>query len=72
MGTKTKAQMLEMTVSGYVGEGSPDRVDALVWCLSDLMLTAQGPTFIFDGVGPRRDELEIARHAYNTDHYRRD
>jgi phage terminase large subunit-like protein len=67
-----EAQMLEMTLNGYVGEGSPDRVDALDWCLSDLMLTAQRPTFIFDGVGPRRDELEIARHAYNTDHYRRD
>lgn len=29
-------QMLHMTLSGYVGDGSPDRVDALVWGLSDL------------------------------------
>lgn len=27
------------TASGYVGEGSPDRADALVWALTELMLT---------------------------------
>ncbi|UPT53217.1 terminase large subunit [Synechococcus phage Ssp-JY42] len=31
-------QMLNMTASGYVGEGSPDRADALVWALTELML----------------------------------
>lgn len=30
-------QMVNMTVSGYVGEGSPDRVDALVWGLQEMM-----------------------------------
>jgi phage terminase large subunit-like protein len=30
-------QMMHMTAGGYVGDGSPDRVDALVWALSDLM-----------------------------------
>ncbi len=30
-------QMMQMTLSGYVGEGSPDRVDALVWALTELM-----------------------------------
>lgn len=29
-------QMMLMTNEGYVGEGSPDRVDALVWALSTL------------------------------------
>lgn len=29
-------QMTQMTVHGYEGTGSPDRVDALVWALSDL------------------------------------
>jgi phage terminase large subunit-like protein len=29
-------QMTMMTNQGYEGEGSPDRVDALVWALSDL------------------------------------
>lgn len=31
-----EAQMTQMTTSGYEGEGSPDRVDALVWALTDL------------------------------------
>ena len=30
--------MMQMTLSGYVGEGSPDRVDALVWALTELAL----------------------------------
>ncbi len=33
-------QMAEMTARGFEGRGSPDRVDALVWALSDLMLDA--------------------------------
>jgi len=31
-------QMCKMTARGYEGRGSPDRVDALVWALSDLMI----------------------------------
>ena len=31
-------QMCRMTVRGYHGDGSPDRVDALVWALNDLMI----------------------------------
>lgn len=30
-------QMMQMTLQGYVGDGSPDRVDALVWALSELV-----------------------------------
>ncbi|BBU56017.1 large terminase [Mameliella alba] len=33
-----EAQMCMMTPEGYLGSGSPDRVDALVWALSELML----------------------------------
>lgn len=32
-------QMCNMTAGGYVGENSPDRADALVWALTELMLT---------------------------------
>jgi len=35
-------QMCRMARSGYQGKGSPDRVDALVWALTDLMLDARG------------------------------
>ena len=31
-------QMCLMSAQGYVGRGSPDRVDALVWALTDLMI----------------------------------
>jgi len=31
-------QMCRMTTAGYEGAGSPDRVDALVWALHDLIL----------------------------------
>ncbi|HCP81295.1 MAG TPA: ATP-binding protein, partial [Octadecabacter sp.] len=30
--------MCQMTAEGYAGTGSPDRVDALVWALTDLFL----------------------------------
>lgn len=31
-------QMCRMTAQGYRGQGSPDRVDALVWALTELMI----------------------------------
>ena len=31
-------QMCRMTVAGYQGRGSPDRVDALVWAIHELMI----------------------------------
>jgi hypothetical protein len=34
-------QMLNMSSAGYVGSKSPDRLDALVWALSELMLAPQ-------------------------------
>ncbi|MDH2327611.1 terminase family protein [Cereibacter sp. SYSU M97828] len=35
---KLEDQMCRMSVRGYEGKGSPDRVDALVWGLWDLMI----------------------------------
>ena len=37
---RLEAQMAQMTLGGFVGAGSPDRVDALVWALTDLMIDA--------------------------------
>lgn len=34
-------QMCNFTASGYVGEGSPDRSHALMWTLTELMLSKQ-------------------------------
>ena len=40
-------QMCNFTASGYVGEGSPDRADALVWALTELMLEEQAQVMMF-------------------------
>ncbi len=37
-------QMVKLTTQGFQGRGSPDRVDALVWAIKDLMLSGQGDT----------------------------
>ncbi len=42
-------QMCNFTTSGYVGEGSPDRADALVWAITELMLT--GGTYTLANIG---------------------
>jgi phage terminase large subunit-like protein len=31
-------QMTRMTLKGYEGKGSPDRVDALVWALTEALI----------------------------------
>ena len=31
-------QMCQMTVRGYEGRGSPDRLDAMVWAIHELMI----------------------------------
>lgn len=40
-----EAQMLAMTAAGYVGEGSPDRADALVWAITALMVEGRVSAF---------------------------
>jgi predicted phage terminase large subunit-like protein len=40
-------QMCQMASDGYLGEGSPDRVDAAVWALSELMITPQKQSLVF-------------------------
>jgi phage terminase large subunit-like protein len=35
-------QMMQMTSTGFVGQGSPDRVDALVWALTELAIEKRG------------------------------
>ncbi|WP_431301314.1 DNA-packaging protein [Tabrizicola sp. BL-A-41-H6] len=39
---KLEAQMCQMTVTGWKGAGSPDRLDALVWALTELMVDPAG------------------------------
>jgi phage terminase large subunit-like protein len=35
-------QMCQMTARGFEGQGSPDRVDALVWALHELVVGPAG------------------------------
>jgi phage terminase large subunit-like protein len=35
---RLEEQMCQMTVTGYQGKGSPDRLDALVWALTELIV----------------------------------
>lgn len=37
-------QMCNFTASGFIGEGSPDRADPLVWALTELMLGRKSET----------------------------
>lgn len=56
-----EAQMTQMTSSGFEGDGSPDRVDALVWAFTNLfpamVAKIQPPPFVMPtriGMGARR------------------
>jgi phage terminase large subunit-like protein len=40
---KLEDEMVLMTAAGFVGEGSPNRTDALVWALTEVMLSHQMP-----------------------------
>lgn len=41
-------QLCNFTPSGFLGEGSPDRADALVWAITELMLN--GSTYTLDNI----------------------
>ncbi|MEX0969551.1 MAG: terminase family protein [Paracoccaceae bacterium] len=40
--TKLEGQMVQMCQQGFTGQGSPDRVDALVWAINELILLPAG------------------------------
>lgn len=39
-------QLCNFTASGYIGDGSPDRADALIWALTELMLTEKPQAWV--------------------------
>ena len=51
--TKLEDQLCGFTPNGYVGEGSPDRADAAVWALTELMLEVEDGLLVF-----ARSEIE--------------
>ena len=52
-----ETQMIAMTRDGYLGDGSPDRVDALVWAMTELGLVALAP--------PARPDKPTARDRWD-------
>jgi len=40
-------QMCAMTTTEYTGEGSPDRLDAMVWAMTDLMIDAPKGVYVW-------------------------
>jgi phage terminase large subunit-like protein len=61
-------QMVSMTSEGYVGDGSPDRCDALVWALSELMVKAEGPQLFFPDMEKYMAMARgTARHPFATE-----
>jgi phage terminase large subunit-like protein len=49
--TDLEDQMCAMTGEGFMGDGSPDRVDALVWALTELMSKAEPSAAASTAVG---------------------
>ncbi|GLI23475.1 DNA-packaging protein [Xanthobacter flavus] len=47
-------QMCSFATNGYLGSGSPDRADAAVWAITELMLAAQAAAPIFGTYGTKR------------------
>lgn len=47
-------QMLNFSSAGYMGDRSPDRVDALVWAITELMLSEMKGNFLSPWRGRRR------------------
>jgi phage terminase large subunit-like protein len=62
--TDLEDQMCAMTSDGYAGGGSPDRVDALVWALSELMVSGASPVMPQFGVYGRSFENDSAGSTY--------
>jgi hypothetical protein len=44
-------QLCAMTSEGFVGDGSPDRADDLVWALTELMTQPVAPQVVFGVYG---------------------
>lgn len=55
--------MRQATSAGYLGEGSPNRLDALVWALSDLFLGEETAGSAFLELARREVAAEANRAA---------
>jgi phage terminase large subunit-like protein len=61
--TELEDQMCAFTTAGYAGDGSPDRADALVWALTELIIDA--PVRGFSAVGSGLGAIGAIADAVN-------
>ncbi len=54
-----EAQMCQVTSAGYEGEGSPDRVDALVWALTEIFPRLVNKV----DTGSRRQQIAMSEYS---------
>jgi phage terminase large subunit-like protein len=54
-----EAQMCQVTSAGYEGEGSPDRVDALVWALTEIFPKLVNKV----DTGSRRQQIAMSEYS---------
>ena len=57
--SELEEEMRHASTTGYQGEGSPNRMDALVWALTELFLAEQAPGAAYLEIARR--EIEAAR-----------
>lgn len=59
--TELEDQLAAMTGDGYGGDGSPDRADALVWALTELMTKPETPAACFGVWGTHAAQSDKSR-----------
>lgn len=59
--TELEDQCTQMTGAGFEGDGSPDRVDALVWALTELMLGEHDDSDLYEMVQIRPGVFDWVR-----------
>jgi phage terminase large subunit-like protein len=61
-----EAQMCQVTAQGYEGEGSPDRVDALVWAMTELFPDIKGRQNVTNRQFVAEMEYDVSGYETNT------
>ena len=60
-----EAQMCQVTAQGYEGSGSPDRVDALVWAMTELFPDIKGKQSIVNRPTVAEMDYEVSGYESN-------
>ena len=58
-----EGELLDFSTAGYVGMRSPNRADALVWALTDVMLTEMKGAAFYELYRQKAAEVAAAKEA---------